>query len=198
MNTFGELVKEIRKEKGWLLMDIAEKVGKSVAYISQIERPTSQTIPSKEVGELIIRALGVDAKTRAKLKHALEYDLEHHVVERIFPSSKKLEDFFDETKLSVAAVADQLKDERGNSRSRQIVQVWKNGLQLPMPQTVPDLMKVFRKAGISENRIKEYEDAHLYDTVYFSRDISHFKPSQKEALARTAVKIVNGRHHNVG
>ena len=72
MKTFGQQVREIREQKGIMLQELASEVGKSDAYLSQIENPRSGTPPSEEAGELIIQALGVDSATQEKLKKALE------------------------------------------------------------------------------------------------------------------------------
>ena len=189
MKTFGPLVTKIREEKGMLMQDLADQIETSRAYLSQIERTNSQTMPSREVAEKIIAALQVDRKQAKELRDALEHDLETHQIERVYPSSKLLEDFFASTPLSVQAAADRLKDERGKRRSRQIVQVWKNGLQLPPPQAVASLIALFRNAGIPEARLQQYAEAHLYDAVFHSKDLAHIPPMRRRRIAECAVSI---------
>jgi transcriptional regulator with XRE-family HTH domain len=194
MKTFGQLVRELREKRGWLVQDLAAKCQVSGAYISQIENPHSGTVASIETGQRIINELELDIATTTKLLKALERTAREHKVERVYPSSLLLENFFDLSGLSVAAVAGRLVGANGQSRSRQIVQVWKNGLQLPTPEAAHDLVHVFEEAGISGNDLKEYSKAHLRDTVYFSKDIAHLTDDERTALAACAVSIVEGRH----
>lgn len=192
MKTFGELVREIREQKGTLLQDLAYAVGKSVAYLSQIERPTSGTPPSEEVGQSIIEKLGVDAATRAKLDKALKETIRRHKVKRIYNSSLLLERFFEDAKMSVEQGANKMTGKSGVPRSRQIVQVWKQGLQLPTHETANDLMQVFRDAGVSNDQLREYLRSRLYDSVYHNSTFSHFTEKQKKAIAECAVQIAEG------
>ncbi len=189
MKTFGELVKEIRLAKGMLQQDLADKVDKSVAYISQIERTTSQTPPSEEVGRNIIEKLEVDAATRARLEKTLKKTIQEHKVERVYDSSLLLEEFFKDAKMSVEQVANRMIGKNGERRSRQIVQVWKNGLQLPTQEAIEGLTQVFQDAGISDERLKDYSRQHLYDSVYHNSTFSHFTEKQKRAIAEAAVRI---------
>ena len=194
MKTFGQQVREIREQKGIMLQELASEVGKSDAYLSQIENPRSGTPPSEEAGELIIQALGVDSATQEKLKKALERTIREHKVERMYDSSLLLELFFKDTHLSVEQVAKRMTGKTGERRSRQIVQVWKNGLQLPTPKAVDVLISVFGEAGVSDDLLKEYRRKHVFDTVYFSKDIAHFSEKQKVTLAECAIKILDGHH----
>jgi len=191
--TFGPMVTAIREEKGLLLQDLADSLPdrKSVAYLSQIERQSSQTMPGAEIGRAIIKALKVDAATRARLEQALKHDLESHQVERLFPSSNLLETFFTDTRMSVAAIAANLIED-GKPRSRQIVQVWKNGVQLPTPQAAKALMAEFRKVGITEEAANAYLRAHLHDSVFYSKDLAHLTAPQRQRIADCAVSTVFG------
>lgn len=196
MKTFGQLIKELREEKGWMLQELAGWIGKSIAYVSQIERDNSPTIASEETAERIIDAFRKHAKidelTVKKLEKAYRRDLKTHVVERIFPSSTLLEQFFADTRLSVGAVASRMTDETGRPRSRQIVQVWKNGVQMPTHEAAQDLARVFVNAGITSSRVDDYLKMHLFDSVFASRDIAHFSAAQKQSVADCAVQAFFG------
>jgi transcriptional regulator with XRE-family HTH domain len=192
MKTFGQRVKEIRMENGLLLQDLAAMVGKTPAYISQIERPDSGTPPSEEVGLEIIKRLKVDVETKAELKELLYRTIESHKVARLFESSLLLEQLFQDTRLPVGEVANRMSELEGKPRSRQIVQVWKNGVQLPTHDAAIHICRVFASAGIKQDRLDEYRRRHLYDLVYSSKDIEHFTKRQKHLLAQCAVEIEAG------
>src|SRR5205085_12639775 len=104
METFGQIVREIRKREGMSLTTLARKVNKSIAYLSQIENPKSGTPPSEDVGDLIIKALPLKAGEHSKLEEALIRTIREHKAERAYDSSLFLEDFFRRAGMSVQQV----------------------------------------------------------------------------------------------
>ena len=110
MNTFGSMVKSIRETRHIRLKDLANKLGKTEGYLSQLEsnNPAIQTAPNEQVGKQIIKELRVDALTRAKLLEALEHDLQHHRVKAIYPSAKLWHDMITDEHLTPAEIAKNL------------------------------------------------------------------------------------------
>ena len=85
----------------------------------------------------------------------------------MYDSSLLLELFFKDTHLSVEQVAKRMTGKTGERRSRQIVQVWKNGLQLPTPKAVDVLISVFGEAGVSDDLLKNTDES-TFSTLYIS------------------------------
>ncbi len=67
----GKNIKQIRKQRGLTLTQLAAKTGISKSYLSNIERDLKQN-PSIHVMEKIASALKVDLKTLIKLSKEIE------------------------------------------------------------------------------------------------------------------------------
>lgn len=66
MSHFGDLVRTLRKERGMILQEVAQKVGTHKGYISGIERGTVNP-PSVKMIRKYAKALGQDPKHLVRL-----------------------------------------------------------------------------------------------------------------------------------
>lgn len=65
MNTFGDMLRAVRRERGWSLQDVASRVGVTRAYISAIERGRRTMSRSPQMVSRLEDALGVPRGTLA-------------------------------------------------------------------------------------------------------------------------------------
>lgn len=196
MKEFKALVKEAREKKNLMMMDLAANIKVSVAYVSQIENENSPVLPGEDVATRLITELAANPAHHKQLETAYKRAVSKRKVERIFPSSEILEELLGMTGLSANQIRQRLKTDEGEKRSRQSVQVWKQGLLLPGIQAATDLMAVLREENISEKNIIRYMKARLYDAVYFSSAIEHISEENRQQIAAYAVSVEYKKHNS--
>ena len=78
----GDLIKSARKKKGWIQRQLADQIGTSASFVTQLER--SQCFPSYERALKIAHVLGLDSDSlwEIKRKTKLEKDREEDKVRK--------------------------------------------------------------------------------------------------------------------
>ncbi|MEM1132648.1 MAG: helix-turn-helix transcriptional regulator [Pseudomonadota bacterium] len=78
MTPFGKLARQFRRERLMLLGDIAELLGKTPAYISQVE--TGKKKIPEDFSDQVADALVLNEKERAELRHAANISAKQFIV----------------------------------------------------------------------------------------------------------------------
>ena len=79
MNVFGELLRKIRRERDDRLLDLAERVGKSVAFVSAVERGAK--VPGADFDRVVADAYSLNGLQRDELRRALSKSRDTFVIE---------------------------------------------------------------------------------------------------------------------
>jgi transcriptional regulator with XRE-family HTH domain len=87
MDSFGSKLRQLRKEKGFTLRQLADMVGVDFTYLSKVENDRGPYTPSVDTIRSIARALGTDPMDLLTLANKLPAELESlnsHVQARRF------------------------------------------------------------------------------------------------------------------
>ena len=96
MPTFGERVRELRKNKALTLRDLAEKLGVNFTYVSKIENQKLSfgEYPSEDLIRSLAKVLKADVDELLLLAQKIPDDIRQRVIERpdAFRKIAKLDD----------------------------------------------------------------------------------------------------------
>jgi|ERR1017187_5003369 transcriptional regulator with XRE-family HTH domain len=76
MSAFGGRLRELRREKGYTLRQLADLAGVDFTYLSKVENDRLPYTPAAETIRTLARALGVDPLDLLKLANKLPAELE--------------------------------------------------------------------------------------------------------------------------
>jgi transcriptional regulator with XRE-family HTH domain len=76
MSAFGSRLRELRREKGFTLRQLADLAGVDFTYLSKVENDRVPYTPAADTIRTLARALGVDPLDLLKLANKLPVELE--------------------------------------------------------------------------------------------------------------------------
>lgn len=180
---FGKLVAQVRKARNFEQASFAKLVGMPQSSLSLLE--VGRFAPAHELGMKIINSLTTIEAERQEMIDALEY-LDKNFEERV-----KYPTFMEALNTIMTRLSLQYAPLMRGMFDQSMAQHLKEGIRLPSPAKLKELVKRLKKEGATSEELLDLERAYIYDSIVEHSRFELIPLSVRKEMAQAAADSFN-------